>query len=239
MTLNKISQTLALGMVLGLLAGPPAVADWLVTREGDRIETRGAWEVRGKLVVFTLPNGTLSSIRIADVDLEASRELAERRARAAEERPSEPTPRERPEPVLVLTDADVRTYRTPPQAPPGEEAPDAENDEEGPPTDGLQVSTWRTVGDDIGDGIEIEGILRNTSRHLAAGILLTVAIYDDEGELLQQVDARPSATSLRPGQTTPFRAQVPGVRTYASILFEAEARWLRVEPGGEDAPLPQ
>ena len=72
---------LALGLGLG---APAADADRLVTRDGAVIETRGPWRVEGRLVIFRLPDGTLSSIRLVDADLEGSAELAgaeERQAR--------------------------------------------------------------------------------------------------------------------------------------------------------------
>jgi len=40
-------------LVLALALPAAARADWLVTTEGGRVETRGPWEVKGKLVVFT------------------------------------------------------------------------------------------------------------------------------------------------------------------------------------------
>ena len=83
----------------------PAQADWLVTKEGARIETRGPWELRGRIIVFTLPNGTLSSIRESEIDLEASHDATE-----AANRPAEPAPEPEAEPkpsVLSITDADV------------------------------------------------------------------------------------------------------------------------------------
>ncbi len=93
---------------LALLCPPPAPADWLVTREGHRIETDGSWKVKGRIVVYTDPGGTLSSLRLGEVDLEASE--------AASEEPAAPSPAakkpakksvERRKPVLVLTDADI------------------------------------------------------------------------------------------------------------------------------------
>ena len=85
----------------------PGRADWLLTRDGARIETRGPWTVKGKLVVFTLASGTLSSLRTTEVDLEASAQsTAEAQARAAAP-PAAEKPAEKPPPVLVLTDADV------------------------------------------------------------------------------------------------------------------------------------
>lgn len=223
-------------LAAALLAALPAAADWIVTRDGDRLETRGAWEVKGKMVVFTLPNGTLSSLPAAEVDLEASRQATDA-ARAAAERPADAEERPRREPVLVLTDRDVRRAVPLAAAPPDEGEAD-EGAEEGPPTEGLRVSDWRTVGDDEGFGMRAMGVLRNVSPHVAAGIILTVGVYDAEGVLLQQADAQLDATALRPQQTTQFVAEIPGVRTYTSIRFEADARWLRIEEGGEDAPIP-
>src|SRR3954449_11180111 len=66
------------GVALGLLAWgaaayAPARADWLVTREGGRVETKGPWQVKGKLVVFARAgDGSLASLRATEVDLDAS-----------------------------------------------------------------------------------------------------------------------------------------------------------------------
>ena len=69
-------------LLLALAAGASARADELVTRDGQVIETQGSWEVRGKLLVFKLADGTLASLRLDEADLEAT----EQRVRAAEER---------------------------------------------------------------------------------------------------------------------------------------------------------
>ncbi|MEE8524590.1 MAG: hypothetical protein V3T72_11720 [Thermoanaerobaculia bacterium] len=79
-------------------------ADWLVTRDGAKVETRGAWEVRGRMVIFTQPGGTLSSMRLAEVDLDASRAATEAAAAPPPPAPAEEKPRPS---VLTLTDDDV------------------------------------------------------------------------------------------------------------------------------------
>lgn len=80
-------------------------ADWLVTQEGKQVQTKGPWEVRRNMVVFTLPNGTLSSMRLSEVDLEKSKELTLRAAQPKVEEEAEP---EATKPsVLVLTNRDV------------------------------------------------------------------------------------------------------------------------------------
>ncbi len=59
-----------------------AGADVLVTRDGHQIETEGPWEIRGRQVVFTV-EGRLSSIRLAELDREASEEATRQAAAAA------------------------------------------------------------------------------------------------------------------------------------------------------------
>ncbi|MEM7583739.1 MAG: hypothetical protein AAF560_10200 [Acidobacteriota bacterium] len=76
---------LALAACLTALAGL-AYGDVLVTQDGERIETEGAWEVKGRQVVYTDARGVLSAMRLADVDLEAS----EQATRAAREQQAAP-----------------------------------------------------------------------------------------------------------------------------------------------------
>lgn len=93
---------------LGAGAATFCAADILVTRDGQQIETEGPWTVKGRQVVFTTPEGRLTSIRLTEVDMEAS-ELATNPppppppALGAEaEKPKAP-----PKPVLVLTDENI------------------------------------------------------------------------------------------------------------------------------------
>jgi glutaredoxin len=86
-----------------------AAADWLVTADGETIETKGPWKVKGRVVVFTDAKGALSSLRLDDLDLEASETVtADGGPQAAKPEPAaaEPEQPER-EPVLVLTNADI------------------------------------------------------------------------------------------------------------------------------------
>ncbi len=90
-------------------AAGAAWADELVTRDGQVIQTQGPWEVRGRLLVFKLADGTLASLRLNEADLEATEKRAqeaERRARQAREESMRPAP-EPQQAVLVLTDKDV------------------------------------------------------------------------------------------------------------------------------------
>jgi hypothetical protein len=61
-------------LVMLLCAFAPARADWLVLVSGIRIETKGAWVVKGRQVRFTTAKtNLLQSLSLSEVDLEASR----------------------------------------------------------------------------------------------------------------------------------------------------------------------
>jgi hypothetical protein len=115
-----------LGPVLaaGWLAGAGAAsADWLVTVDGELIETRGPWRIEGTRVVFDAANGSLTAVRLSSIDLDATAAYeAELEAAATPKAPPRPA-----EPVLVLTDRDVPRVRTiePPLAETSTETSDA------------------------------------------------------------------------------------------------------------------
>jgi hypothetical protein len=80
----------ALFVVAALVAAPPALADWLVTRDGGRIETRGRWKVTGDRVRFVVHDRVRREMRtlslpLSEIDLARSEaetaETASRRAR--------------------------------------------------------------------------------------------------------------------------------------------------------------
>ncbi len=97
--------------IAAIFAGSlPASADWLVTRDGHRIETDGVWEVKGRTVVYTDPGGKLCSLRLAEVDLEASEatgEEPEAPPPPAAEPKKRATKETKKKPVLVLTNDDI------------------------------------------------------------------------------------------------------------------------------------
>ena len=94
-------------VISALLAAAGASADLLVTLDGTTLETEGPWSIDGKLVVFHLPGGRLTSLRVNRVDLEASAAAtaAQRETSSQEAAPKQSQPAEA---VLTLTDGDVR-----------------------------------------------------------------------------------------------------------------------------------
>ena len=102
-----MAHLVILSATLLALAGSPVAADWLVTYDGVQIETRGPWEIQGKLVVFRLPNGALSSMQLSELDLEASDRLTNTRSRPAQ-KPQKRTRNQPRKPAFVITDDDVK-----------------------------------------------------------------------------------------------------------------------------------
>ena len=223
--------------VAAALLAMPAAADWLVAADGGRVETRGPWKVKGKLVVFTRTDGQLSSLRLADVDLAASEkvtaEAAAKAKEAAEARPA--TAAEKKEARWVMTDKDFRS--APPPAPEAAEKPAApETDQAGRPRLNIVVESWERK--DLQDGLEIQGMLRNPSGELAAEVGVTVQLFDDAGSLLATGDGRIATSGLAAGAAVSFRAAFPGVFSFAEAKFETRGYGLRIKaapPEGKDA----
>jgi hypothetical protein len=211
-----------------LLAGPLA-ADWLVLEDGTRLETRGSWDQRGKLLVFTNTDGTLVSLRLEEVDLEASQRLTEEAARPPKAKPKAPAAE--PKAVLVLTDADVRRgVAVDVEAGDEDEATSVEQER-------LVVTDWQesSLGDE--EGTRITGTLRNVSDDAATRVRLTVLAYEAGGELLAANDAMLSAQSLMPDQQARFQVDFGGVYAIAAVRFRTSTLPLDVgAPEGESEP---
>jgi hypothetical protein len=218
------------GLTLGLLGAAlapaaPAAADWLVTHEGGRIETRGSWEVKGKLVVFQGSDGTLASLRAADVDLGASRQATETAKRPAAS-PAAPAgrPAERKS-VRSLTDKDFRRTE---EAGDATAAPaEAAKKKEEAPKPGISVASWDRSQDPEDGHVVIAGVLRNGPGASAANITLAVHLYDENGTLLSSQQAQLTAAALPPGQQGGFRAEFPGVFTFSTVKFEGDSMNLK------------
>lgn len=99
---------LATGLALTLVSPTPAAADILVMKDGSKVETKGAWEVKGRQVLFTLPNGTLSALRLSEIDLDASAAATEAwKNPPAPAAPGAASAATEDKPVLVLTNDDI------------------------------------------------------------------------------------------------------------------------------------
>lgn len=226
----------------------PAPADILVTRDGARVETDGPWKEKGHLVVFTRPDGTLSSLRLSEVDLEASRQATEQARRqaereaaaekAAEEADEEPgTTREEPRRPSrwSFTDADFSRRR--PAAP-------TEDEEEAPATTGEaaddtsppEVANWERQFDLVDQHVILEGTVANNTNALATAVGLQVSLYDEAGELIESRQAQLDPPILKPGQEASFRTEFPDVFTYNAVRFQTSSTNLAFGDQGEADP---
>lgn len=224
-----------------LLAASPSSADWLVTHAGGRVETRGPWQVKGKLVVFTQADGTLASLRLTDVDLEAS-------AKATAEAPvpgQVPVPVEAPRKKLaVLTDDTIVHTKKPPAAAPAEEGDQDKKDKaETPsrPKGTVSVSQWTRAERPGGDGLDIQGTLQNNTDKIAANAGVEVQLFNEAGERIGTAVAIVNSPSIEPHGTVGFRANFPGVFSFAQAKFETKGWPLDLSPvqdkkGGEGSP---
>lgn len=191
-----------LGLALFALFAVPVVADILIMQDGSRLEIKGEWRDRGRVIEFTLPNGTLGSVRASEVDLEASGEATRLKNAPPVEEPKEEMPKERPAPVAVWTNDDI------PQAPfdvlAGESAAlDAK---------AVQVTDWRAEpGSDANIVTVIRGSVQNFGGNQITGLSLSVTVVGNRSggaapSLVRQASL--DATDLGPGQTTEFSVEI-------------------------------
>lgn len=224
-----------------------ARADWLVTTEGERVETRGPWRLEGSRVVFEAPNGALTAVRASTIDFAATEAYAAELA-------APPAPEERPvpaEPVLVLTDRDLPRVMHVPEpaatatsgadgatgeaaaagaapagAPDRAAAGDAGETERTGSGDlaGVVVTSWQERESDT--GLRFIGTLANESKSFATSLRVEAALFDEAGRLVDTRSARLARTSISPGRSTTFEVDFPGLFAYREVRFTPAGRAL-------------
>jgi hypothetical protein len=237
-------------VILAFVIGAAAVAsraDWVVTRDGERFEIKGSWQLKGKLAVFTLPDGTLSSIRADRIDSEASKRFTdqvrdEAAAAAAPPKVEVKAPRKS---VIVLTDKDF--LKAPPPAEDGAKgagdkakAPAGAGDAKGAKVDAplqevpnaVEVASWSQVpANELKiDGLEIKGTLRNASQRYLTAVAATVSLFDETGTILGTFPASVENQVLPPGESTPFHVAAGGVYTFATLRWDTHGQSFRELP---------
>ncbi|MEO8275941.1 MAG: FxLYD domain-containing protein [Thermoanaerobaculia bacterium] len=215
--------------VVLLTAAGSARADWLVTRDGAKIETKGPWKVAKRQVLFTLPNGELSTIRADQVDLDQSA-LATTRAKEIQAKPVPPAAAKK-EPVLRLTDKDIASGSNSADSAEGKPG-DAKAAEKGV----LEVISWEKTEDSSGDGLEIFGTIKNTGTGIVITPTLLVAIYDADGGLLASNNGDVNSQQIEAGKTANFRVAFPTIPDFAAVKFDPQGRGFqaRVANAGVD-----
>jgi hypothetical protein len=219
-------------LVAAALAAAPAAADWLVMKDGGRIETKGPWKVDGRRILFTQPNGTLSTLRADEVDLDQSATVTAAEveaARKAAEPPPSPAEATRP-PVLRLTEQDI-----PPSPETGEEETAAGASGETASASDLSVASWEKVQNDSDGGVEIFGTIRNAGTNNVTSPSILVMIYGDDGGLMATNEGTINSGMIGPGQTANFRVAFPGVPDFTAAKFDVQGRGFRANPpAGEE-----
>lgn len=235
-----------LGVATGGWIGPgPAAADVLVLQDGSKIQTDGPWEVKGRQIVFTRPDGTLSSIRTAEVDLEASeqataeaqeearRHVAEENSEAEKELERDGG-EERREATWKLTDADFSRRR--PASPAGGGEGSEEEAEEGQPAQPDAppvVVDHRREEDPLDQHVVIAGTVANRTSTTATAVAVRVVLFNESGDVIGETSAQMERSALPPGEQTTFRAPFPGVFNYASLRFQTSSTNLETARPGE------
>jgi hypothetical protein len=244
-----MTRAAKIGWLLAALAGaaPAARADWIVTRDGGKLETKGSWQVKGKMVVFSLPNGTLSSLRSDKVDFAASQRATEQARKEAAEGPAaaadkqrEAAAKSRRPSVRVLTDKDFK--KTLPEAAPAAEAADgkpgkekarepAARDTVPAPAGSLQVLSWDRVNPaspGATPGVQLTGKVRNAGGDQLTELTVTAILYDETGNPVARVPAALAASHLAAGETTTFTVDAPTVSGFAAVKFDAQGRGFKI-----------
>ncbi len=203
-------------------AGAALHADILVTPDGARVETKGPWKVQGRLVVFTSPSGTLSSMRTDQVDLERSKLATAQAVEAEHEQPAASAAREPAgEPILRITEKDI----PPMLSPEGDESADQDSTKKtDAPSSPLEVVSWDKGVNPNGDSATIFGTIRNDGTSNIIGPSIMMAVYGVDGGLLATVDGQINQASIAPGQSANFRAEIPGLTDFTSIKFSLAGR---------------
>ena len=201
-----------------LVLAQPAAGDWLVLHDGDRVETTGPWTEKGKLVVFTNTAGALVSLRLSDVDLEASNR-ATRKAEEMARRPAPLPPPPRPS-VFTLTDGDVGHVDD--ESSESSDQAETETDGSLEEAQSIAVTEWEPVDNATEDGLAVEGVLENRGVDAAAGIAVVVAVYDVDGEQLGSTTAQLGSSALMPGEATQLIADFPGVFNISAVRFDIQ-----------------
>jgi hypothetical protein len=222
-------------MLAGLLIGATIGtlhADWLVTKQGERFEIDGPYQVKGKVVVFSLPGGALSSMRTDQVDFDASQRATEQ---AKKDAAAPPVKIEKPQrkAVIVLTDKDFQ------KSPPPEDANADGKDKPAAPTNrsGVEIVRWDRVpaNDSKADGVEIVGTLRNVTADVFTELTVTATFYDDNSNVIGRFPAVVDTQALPSGESSKFHLVASGLFAYNSVKFETSWKGVRGRPG---TPVP-
>jgi hypothetical protein len=244
----KTRAFLALAL-LGCAVPAALRADWIVTRQGERFEVRGAPQLKGKLVVFTLPDGSLSSMRADRVDFDASKRATEQAKKAAAAPPAAAdAAKPKRKALIVLTDKDFKKP-LPAGGPTDAAVVEAKEAKAAKGKDGrdvpaldlpssVEVASWERVpaSQSKADGLEIVGTVHNVSTNYLTGVIVVAQLFDDNGGIIGRFPATVENQVLPPNESSKFHLVAKGTFAFASIRWETQGRGLKAAPAPAPAP---
>lgn len=240
---RNVSAAVALAALVALSSAGTAGADWLVTKDGGRVETKGPWRVEGRRVLFTTEDtGALASLRLADVDLAASeRATSDAKTAAAAAAAAKSQPEAPKKAVRSFTDKDF-SHSTPTTEGTGEAGETGEGTAgpEAAPSTTVEVAEWSSETRSESRQVVIKGRVRNNGTEVATAIAVSVRLISEQGQLLDTREAQVLTRALRPGQETTFEATFTDVLTFADAAFEVKSVPLltRPQPAESTPPTP-
>lgn len=189
-------------------------ADWLILKDGSEIETSGPWQVKGNVVVFSLPNGNLASLRLSEVDITSSSAFSLGKREETVLKSETETPAKRTA-VYTITDDDVSHSD-------GQEEPAVQEDPSGNSASGLVVTAWDKAEAPGNNGLIVTGTLQNQGAAPLGGIVLSAILYDENGDVIVVENARLNVQALGPQRKTNFRLDLPDIFNFSTVSFETD-----------------
>lgn len=207
-TPSLLRLLLTVGLLLPALGSSPVGAETLVLLDGQTIETKGPWKLEGRRITYTALNGTFSAIRSKLVDLDETKALQERTAKAAEE----PAPAAKPaEAGLVVKQGDLR------QAVVGSPTPEAV--EASPAVDAGEIGVASWTEDLIAAGTRLTGTLTNRTADTYLSLTMDVTLIADNGDELATRKASLLQNWVDIDNSITFEVSFPDVFAYGDVAF--------------------
>lgn len=228
MTSIQSRRVSILGFACLTMMANTVAADWLVTQDGSKFEIEGPWQVDGKLVTFTLPNGTFGSIPLSAIALEASQALTERAAALASPAPAASEPMRKAE--FVIMDADVSHSKAGSVEDRESAAPSAPGEDQG-----LRIVGWQDIVDPSTSSVTVTGDLQNPTQNPATSIALKVLLYADNGAVLESQTADLEEIFLTPGASIRFEARFSDTLSFDTVGFDIQSRGFMSNPPEEES----
>ena len=207
-------------------AGRAAFGEVVVLRGGVAIELKQPWVLRGGSALLTRKDGTLLSVPVSEIDLEATAAAKSKSAsppsRSHPASRSAATPavaarvsRTLPKSKIRITDAQVTHEQAADPASGGPERTDGRSF-----SGAARVEIPQYDQNRAGSQLFVRGTLRNAGAAPAESLRMSVEALDGKGQMVASNEARISKGMIEPGRTVGFTATLDvGENFVGSIRF--------------------